>query len=79
MILSQHGEVALQEMRQKAMHRLKKYQYLLARAYEYRMLQKYPGDLTLTNLFSEMQALVRASSNGVLDPETYKHPRALPR
>ena len=58
-ILSQHGEVALQEMRQKAMHRLKKYQYLLARAYEYRMLQKYPGDLTLTNLFSEMQALVR--------------------
>ena len=71
-ILSQRGEVALQEMRQKAMHRLKKYQYLLARAYEYRMLQKSPGDLTLTNLFSEMQALVRVS-NGVLDPETYKH------
>ena len=46
-------------MRQKAMHRLKKYQYLLARAYEYRMLQKSPGDRTLTNLFSEMQALVR--------------------
>lgn len=71
-IASQRALIALGDMRAKAVRRLQKYQYLLARSYEYRMLHKYQGDLTLTNLFNQMLTMVRASGEtGVLQSAEY--------
>jgi hypothetical protein len=71
-IASQRSELALGDLRRKALRRLKKYQYLLARAYEYRMLKPYPGDLTMTNMFNEMVTLIRSTgATGVLQAAEY--------
>lgn len=71
-LVSQRSELALGDLRRKALRRLKKYQYLLARAYEYRMLRPYPGDLTMTNMFNEMVTLIRSTgATGVLQAAEY--------
>ncbi len=62
-ILTQRAELGLKEMRRQAVQRLRKYQYLLSKAYEYRMLQPYPGDFTLINLFNEMNTLLQAANS----------------
>lgn len=70
--LSQRSALALGDMRTKAYQRLKKYQYLLARSYEYRMLRKYPGDLSLNHLFDEVLVMIRdTSSTGTLTAAQY--------
>nr|ANY58014.1 hypothetical protein [uncultured bacterium] len=66
-ILSQRAELSLRSMRERALDRLVKYQYWLKKAYEYRALKPYTGDLTLRSLFDEMRVLIGSDSeNGVL-------------
>ena len=67
LVLSHRAEMALDALRRKASRRLQKYPYALSRAYEYRMLRPYAGDLTLHRLFEQMRVLIVGSGNGLLD------------
>ncbi|UCC30456.1 MAG: hypothetical protein JSU86_19935 [Phycisphaerales bacterium] len=53
----------VEEMDRRARERLQKYHYYMAKAYEYRLLERYPGDLNLDNMFTLMQTIVDAGSN----------------
>ncbi|MGB5774950.1 MAG: hypothetical protein WBP89_09825, partial [Sedimenticolaceae bacterium] len=45
---------AIREIREKARERLILYQYYLAKAYEYRILEPYPGDFRKNRLFEKL-------------------------
>lgn len=63
----------LKEMEQKAAHRLLKYHYYMAKAYEYRMVRPYEGTLDLQKLVDECNLLIE-NDNGTLDDESaYQH------
>ena len=54
----------LDAMERKAKERLLKYHYYLARSYEYRLLRRYPGQLDLEGIFSEMERLAELNVQG---------------
>lgn len=62
-VLDEHASVSIQAMRDRAQKRLIKYQYWLARAYEYRTLRPYSGDLTLEKLLGEVRTLVLSADS----------------
>jgi len=63
----------LKEMEQRAAHRLLKYHYYMAKAYEYRMVKAYEGTLDLKKLVDECNVLIE-NDNGTLDDErAYGH------
>lgn len=63
----------LKEMEQQAAHRLLKYHYYMAKAYEYRMVRPYEGTLDLKKLVDECNLLIE-NDNGTLDDESaYQH------
>jgi hypothetical protein len=47
----------LKEMEQRARRRLQKYHYYMAKAYEYRTLKKYEGELNLQKIFDEFKKI----------------------
>lgn len=70
-VLDQRALSYLEEMERRAKSRLLKYHYYLAKAYEYRMLQQYTGDLNLQSLFDKFLELGENSSGGILDDEQF--------
>ncbi len=46
------------DMERRAVARLKKYHYYMAKAYEYRFLEPYPGNLNIESIFQAMANLV---------------------
>ena len=72
-VLSQKSALALQSMKSRAIKRLQRYQYWVAKAFEYRTLRPYEGDLTLTDLFLEVSELVNHSAgDGRLSAADYE-------
>lgn len=71
-----HGALMhIKEMERRARDRMLKYQYLLAKAYQYRQLRPFNGNLQLNRLFVRFQQLVEANTSHVLsaaDFETLK-------
>jgi hypothetical protein len=55
--LSPTTKMYLKEVERRAKERLLKYHYYLAKAYEYRMIQPYPGNLTLNSQFENLITL----------------------
>ncbi len=51
----------LREMDNRARERLLLYHYYLSKAYEYRLLQQYPGQLDLTKLFDQFREIADAA------------------
>ena len=60
------GSLYLKGMEQRAKERLLKYHYYMAKAYEYRMLEPYPGDLNLNSLFNKFMEIVGRGSGYTL-------------
>jgi hypothetical protein len=56
----------LKDMESRALARLRKYHYYLAKAYEYRLLEPYFGDLNIDEMFNKMKDIATTP----LDPET---------
>ncbi len=54
----------VKEMERRARDRLLRYQYYLARSYEYRLLQPYNGDYRLNTIFDQIRTLVSQGRNG---------------
>jgi hypothetical protein len=63
-ILDHRALVHLKEMDRRAKERLRKYQYYLAKSYEYRFLEPYPGELNLNAIFDRMVAIGQAGTSG---------------
>ena len=53
------------------------YQYFLAKSYNYRQLEPYPGNLQLTNLFNRFKVLVDTGSNHLLSQQEFGSLKAL--
>lgn len=75
----------LDEMERRARERLLKYHYYMAKAYEYRMLQPYPGDLKLHSMFENLKAIAEQTAEapktgtekGRLGPEDFEALKAV--
>ena len=62
-----HGALLhIKEMERRARDRLLQYQYYLAKAFQYRQLRPFTGNLQLTRLLTRFQQLVEASSSHLL-------------
>lgn len=48
----------VKDMERRARERLLRYQYYMARAYEYRMLKTYPGDLNVDSVVKQIQTII---------------------
>jgi len=68
--LDQRTLMYLKEMDRRARERLLKYHYYMAKAYEYRMLETYTGELDIESLFNKCEALAKTSCT--VDGCTYK-------
>jgi hypothetical protein len=65
-IVSERSATYIADMDKRARERLQKYHYYLAKAYQYRLLKPYPGELNLDRLFNQMKAIATAN-NGSAD------------
>jgi hypothetical protein len=52
------------EMKQRTRERLVKYQYYVAKSFEYRLLQRYRGDFTLNNFFDSLFGMIAEPGSG---------------
>ena len=74
-IVNPRVDMYLSDMESRAMARLRKYHYYLAKAYEYRLLEPYPGDLNIEVMFSKMKDIAATpldSDNGLLGPQDFE-------
>lgn len=76
-VLDQRAVAFLKEMDRRARERLLKYHYYMAKAYEYRLLKPYPGELNLTRLFDRMAAIAGAGSGQNLTAQDYDSLKAI--
>ena len=67
-----HGALMhIKEMERRARDRLMKYQYYLAKSFQYRQLRPYTGNLQLTSLLARFQQLIEANSPHVLTEDEF--------
>lgn len=67
----------LNGMEQRARNRMIKYHYYMAKAYEYRMVQGYPGELDLLDLYDQFQNFVDSNANHTLTPTQFDALKAI--
>lgn len=73
-----HGALLhIREMERRAKDRLLQYQYFLAKAFHYRELRPYRGNLQLNRLFDRFKQLVETGHNHLLSPEEFSSLEAL--
>jgi len=61
----------VKDMEQRATERLLRYQYYMAKAYEYRVLKPYPGDFGLEDIVNKIAAMGEGSQSAVLTPDQF--------
>ncbi|OQX04533.1 MAG: hypothetical protein BWK80_53505, partial [Desulfobacteraceae bacterium IS3] len=74
--IDQRAVVYLKEMEKRAKERLLRYHYYMMKAYEYRMLDEYPGELNLNSMFEKFKTL-GDSSDGSLTQSDFDALKAL--
>ena len=67
----------VEDMKLRATENLLKYHYLMAKAYEYRVVKQYTQKLDLQGLFSKMQELLEANVDGQLNADRYQSLKGL--
>ena len=69
-----HGALMhIKEMERRAKDRLVRYQYFLAKSFQYRQLRPFNGNLQLTRLFTRFQQLVEASTSHILSQTEFEN------
>ena len=72
-ILDPRAIMYVRDMEKRALERLRMYHYYMAKAYEYRLLEPYPGDLNVQSMFNKMQQIVSADGRlGLADYDALK-------
>jgi len=69
--LDHNALVHIKEMERRAMDRLLKFQYFTAKAFQYRLLRPFEGDLNLNRLFDRFQVLVGGTTNHVISDQEF--------
>ncbi|NLH17569.1 MAG: hypothetical protein GX455_13420, partial [Phycisphaerae bacterium] len=64
-VVDPRAALYVKDMERRALERLQKYHYYLARSYEYRLLEPSPMDLNIGKMFTAMETIV--SAQGELD------------
>jgi hypothetical protein len=73
-----HGALLhIKAMESRALNRLLEYQYFLAKSFNYRQLEPYPGNLQLTNLFNRFKVLLDTGHDHVLSEPEFANLKAL--
>jgi hypothetical protein len=62
-VLDHRASAYLKEMEHRETERLLKYHYYMAKAYEYRLLEPYPGELNLDSLFNKFKDIAEAADS----------------
>lgn len=71
-MLTQRTDAYLQDMEKRARERLLRYHYYMVKAYEYRMLKPYTGELNLNNIANQFIAFTeKNSASPVMTSEQY--------
>ena len=65
----------VEKMKQRAMNRLVKYHYYMRKAYEFRLLQPYQGQLSLENMYARLETLID-QGQVIFDNSTPANPAA---
>ncbi|MBE0535576.1 MAG: right-handed parallel beta-helix repeat-containing protein [Phycisphaerae bacterium] len=68
-VLDPRATMYVKDMERRALERLQKYHYYLAKSYEYRLLRPSPMDLNIGRMFTAMQNIV--SADGTLDQNAF--------
>lgn len=68
-VIDPRAMMYIKDMERRALERLRKYHYYLAKSYEYRMLEPSPLNLNIQRMFDAMQAI--GSSNGTLGTDDF--------
>lgn len=67
-----HGALMhIKEMERRARDRLVRYQYFLAKSFQYRQLQPFTGNLQLTHLFTRFQQLIEVNTAHILSSDEF--------
>lgn len=75
--LDHNALIHVKEMERRAKDRLLKFQYFTAKAFQYRLLEPFPGNLQLNTLFDRFQAIVAGPNEHLLSPEEFGNLRNL--
>ncbi len=70
-VLDHRTVLYINYLRENSIRRLKKYYYYMAKAYEFRTLQPFTGNLNLAPILNSVESMAIASSNSVLQPSQY--------
>ena len=62
----------IQYLKQDAIRRLKKYNYYMAKAFEFRTLLPYTGNLNINTILNSAESMAIASGNGILTNAQYQ-------
>jgi hypothetical protein len=62
-VLDHRASAYLKEMEHRETERLLKYHYYMAKGYEYRLLEPYPGELNLDSLFNKFKNIAEAADS----------------
>ncbi len=76
-VLDHNALLHIKEMERRAKDRLLTFQYFVAQAFQYRVLQPYSGNLHLNRLFDRFQELVEGGSSHVLSQEEFANLKSL--
>jgi hypothetical protein len=75
--LDHNALLHIKEMERRAKDRLLTFQYYVAQAFQYRVLQPYRGNLHLNRLFDRFQALIEAGNSTVLSQQDFDNLKGL--
>ena len=75
--LDHNALLHIKEMERRAKDRLLTFQYYVAQAFQYRVLQPYGGNLHLNRLFDRFQALIEAGNSNVLSQQDFDNLKGL--
>ena len=76
-VLNHRALAYLDDMGKRARERLLKYHYYMAKAYEYRQLSPYTGELKLDTLFTEFARIAEAGSGHELNQSDFETLKAV--
>ncbi len=76
-LLDHNALMHIKEMERRAKDRLLKFQYFAAQAFQYRMLQGFPGNFNLNTLFTRFQDLVAGPNGHLLTQQEFENLKQL--
>lgn len=76
-VIDPRAAMYVKDMERRALERLRKYHYYVAKAYEYRLLKPYGGDLNIQSMFDKLLSIVDTPFDpGYLNSDSFQNLKA---